>query len=98
MARSRIESYRRVKHKVHGYHSREAHVFRRWIEAAAVEVTVDLEGICQQAGLNAVHSKRGHSRLMAGLIKAKVLRRVEHDVRSAETPVADGYEILEVLK
>ncbi|MEY2655335.1 MAG: hypothetical protein RLZZ524_2363 [Pseudomonadota bacterium] len=66
-----------------------------WQEDTRVEITIDVEEVSRLLASRAILSKRGLSTTFQGLIKAKVIGRVKHDVRFVDEPLPNDVALVE---
>lgn len=93
--RNRTASTRVVEHGGnYKFRNKEPATVRYWTETAHAELTIDLESVIAQLTARAMKTKSGRSALMGGLIKLKITKRVETDVRVEEQPLSHGYNIV----
>ncbi len=91
-----VTKHRRVKSKAANYYAphREPAQRRAWVETATIELTIDVDGLARELAVRAIHTMGGKSGALGGLIKAKVIKRVEAHVRVEDVPMDDGYELV----
>lgn len=94
-SRDAVTKHRKVVQKCGSYPSRETAERRFWIETSTVEIAIDVDALCKHIAARAIGSRVGRSRLLGGIVKAKVTKRVEGAARVEAVPLRDGYEIVE---